>query len=129
VIKFRLGLVSLLRDDREAAHYRLADSYADCVKVVQELTGNASDVKVLKTRWSTGLSAYLVCPGVYFEAKKIKKVWRAQQASTALANYIPFVNAVAQAANASGAEGTRPGLLLHGEPDKGYELEWVQAQG
>jgi hypothetical protein len=128
VIKFWLGLVALRRDDRKEAQYRLADSYTDCVTVVQEFTSNASDVKVLKTRWSTGLSAYLVYPGVYVAAKKIKKIWRAQEASTALANYIPFVNAVAQTANASGGEGTRPELLLHDKPEKGYELEWVQAQ-
>jgi len=126
IVRFHLGVIEALRGDIAEARYRLKESFDDCMTVTCELSSRAGNVKVLKSRWSAAASAYAPF-GIYVvAARKLLKVQKAQDAATALAAYVPFVNTVARAGNAIDQTAKRPGLILRGSSDQGYELEWTK---
>ena len=132
VIRFNLGVVAAVRGDAAEARHRLAESYRDCVGVVEELVTRATDVKVLKSRWasSAAASSAVALPGslAYIGVLKFLKALKAHDAAIALESYVPFVNTVAQAGNAMGQAARNPGLRLRGTSQEGYELEWTAPQ-
>jgi hypothetical protein len=127
VIRFNLGVVAAVSGDAAEARHRLAESYRDCVSVVEELVTRTTDIKIIKSRWTASAAAM---PGgiTYIGIVKFLKALKAQDAAIALESYVPFVNTVAQTSNATEKVARNPGLRLQGTFQEGYELEWTAPQ-
>jgi len=128
VIKFHLGVVAAVRGDATEARHRLKESYLDCVNVIEELAARSADVKVFKSRWAPTVSHALPFAIYVVGVRKWVKALKAQDAASALEDYVPFVNTVARAGNAIEQAARHPGLRLRGASDEGYELEWTKPQ-
>jgi hypothetical protein len=107
IIETHLGVVYYLLGRSEDSRYWFTRAHASLSELTSQLSRDAGNIRVLRTRSSVAITSTLfastVGPAVL--AAKIRKVWQSERALQALAQLIPLVNAVAQSATAVGGQG------------------------
>lgn len=125
LVEFHLGLVAFLTGkDADAKHW-LGKCYESCVQVVDELASKSKNIKVLRSRKTTAaltLSTY----GLYIIPVKLKKVWNAELAASALDSFTPFVNCVAGSLNAASGDRQAPTIQFQAADQGTYELRYEE---
>ncbi len=122
LVEFHLGLVGLLLGNKDDALHWFTKAYGSSRAVVEALSEEAGDVKVLKSKWSA--TALTVSYGAVLLVLpfKVRRVMRASRARSALDDYLPFVNAVATCMNSVNAGPAAPTLTITLNPDGGRTL-------
>jgi len=123
VIELRLGLVAALLGKRGDAKHWLAQCYESGAQVIEELTSRSRNVKVLHSRKTTvalTVSGY----GLYVIPAKLKKVWNAELAVSALQSFVPFVNCAADSLNAVSGSSQASPIQFRAIGDGTYELRY-----
>jgi hypothetical protein len=128
LIEFHLGLVAFLSGKHDDAKYWLGQCHESCAQVVDELVSKSQNIKVLHSRKTTAaltLSAY----GVYVIPAKLKKVWNAEMAASALESFVPFVNCVAGSLNAVSGDSQASTVWFRAAERGTYELRYGDPAG
>lgn len=112
LVEMHLGLVWLALGRDQDARYRLEQSYQSARVVVDTLTKQAGNVKVLKTKWATTALSIYYPAGLFVIPFKLKRLWNADRASTALAEFLPVLNTVAASLNSLNTKPVVPTLHL-----------------
>lgn len=99
IVEFYLGTVYALDGRPKDAEYWLQQAYDSARSVVTSLASEARDVKVLHSKSSTAALSYIYPAGALVIPAKLKKVWAAEHASSALEAFAPFVNCVVRSLN------------------------------
>jgi hypothetical protein len=117
VVEMHLGLVSLSLDRLKDGRYWLEQSYQSARIVIDALTKQSANVKVLKGKLSTAVLSVYYPAGLVVLPRKLKRVWGAADARTALIEFLPFVNSLAVCVNTLATEPIVPSLELVISPD------------
>jgi hypothetical protein len=125
VVEFHLGILWYLLGKTDDSRHWLEQSYGDARHVVSELAVQAGEVKVLHKESTVAALTYFYPAGMFVLPAKLKKVWNAQRAVTALQAFLPFVRTIASCANLLPSGTVLPGLQLVPLPDGKYNLEDV----
>ncbi|MGW7208485.1 hypothetical protein [Streptomyces sp. NPDC054837] len=112
VVEMHLGQVSLLLGRREDAAHWLMESYRCAREAVDVLAAGSNDGRVMRSRWGTTASVVYYPVGLVVFARKVGKIWKAQQALQATRSYVEFVNAVAASANSVSTSPAAAGLSV-----------------
>jgi hypothetical protein len=99
LVEMHLGLVWLALGRHIDARYWLEQSYQSARLVIDTLTRQAGNVKVLKTKWATTALSIYYPAGLLVVPVKLKRLWNADRAWTALAEFLPFLNTIAACLN------------------------------
>jgi hypothetical protein len=122
LVEYHLGVTWLLLNRKTDAVFWFAQSYGSAVTVVNELAGNADDVRVLNSRATTAAASYFYPAGVVVLGMKFKKMMAAEQSREMLREFLPFVACVARSHNAlAEPTGQVPALQLTSGAD-GHDL-------
>ncbi len=105
IAEVHLGYVQFLLGNRSEAQHWLSESHGTLSEEVHRLIESVGDVRVLKSRLSTGLATYVYPVGIVVVAKKFQKVRRAETARIALVELQPVVTSLCQSLDALGAGG------------------------
>jgi len=124
VIELHLGLVAALLDKPGDAKHWLGQCYESGAQVIEELTSRSKNVKVLHSRKVT-LALTVSTYGIYVIPAKLKKVWNAELAVSALQSFVPFVNCAADSLNAVSGNSQASTIELRAIGDGTYELRYV----
>jgi hypothetical protein len=101
VVEFHLGYVCCLLNERDEAKHWIVTSEKTAKSVLVELMFLAEDVRIgdKDIPWAIKhteplqfLPPVWAATGVLFGRTKLRKVWRAQRAISALRTFVPFVN-------------------------------------
>lgn len=112
LVELHLGLVWLALGRDDDARYWLEQSYQSARTVIDELTKQAGNVKVLKTKWATTALSVYYPVGLFVIPLKLKRLFNADRANTALTEFLPVTNAVAACLNSLNLRAVVPTLLL-----------------
>lgn len=112
LVEMHLGLVwlALGRDD-DARHW-LEQSYQSARRVIDTLTEQAGNIKVLKSKWATTALSIYYPAGLFVIPIKLRRVWNADRSSGALTEFLPFANTIAACLNSLNAQPVVPTLQL-----------------
>ena len=99
LVEMHLGLVWLALGRAEDARYWLEQSYQSARVVIETLTKQAGDVKVLKSKWATTALSIYYPAGLFVIPFKLKRVWNADRSNDALTEFLPFANTIATCLN------------------------------
>ncbi|MFF4509076.1 hypothetical protein [Streptomyces sp. NPDC001401] len=112
VVQMYLGQVSLLLNRREDAAHWLTESYRCAREAVDHMVAGSSDIRVLRSKWSTAASVLYYPVGAVVLARKLGKIHRAQQTQQETRTFVEFVNAVAAATNSLSSGPPVAGLIV-----------------
>jgi hypothetical protein len=116
MVEMHLGLVSLPLGRNADARYWLEQSYQSARAVIDALTEQTTKIKVLKSKWTTTALSIYYPAGLLVVPMKLKRVWSAERARTALVEYLPFANSVAECLNTLNDQPVVPTLELVNSP-------------
>ncbi|MEY9934400.1 hypothetical protein ABH926_009068 [Catenulispora sp. GP43] len=112
MVELHLALVWLALGRPDDARYWLEQAYQSARVVIDSLTRQAGDVKVLKSKWAaTALSIYYPA-GLFVVPLKLKRLWNADRANGALTAFLPVANSIAACLNSLNPRPVVPGLRL-----------------
>ena len=108
--EMHLGLVYLaLRRNDDARHW-LEQAYQSARVVIDALIKQAGNVKVLKTKWATTALSVYYPAGLLVVPFKLKRLFNADRANTALTEFLPVVNTIAACLNSLNPQPVVPAL-------------------
>jgi hypothetical protein len=112
LVEMHLGLVWLALGRDADARYWLEQSYQSARVVIDTLTKQAGDVKVLHSKWATTALSIYYPAGLFVIPLKLRRVWNADRSSNALTEFLPFVNTIASCLNNLSTSPVVPTLQL-----------------
>jgi hypothetical protein len=122
LVELHLGLVWLALGRGQDARYWLEQAYQSARVVIEALVKQAGDVKVLKSKWATTALSIYYPAGLFVVPLKLKRVWSADRAGSALHEFLPFANTVAACLNSLSGRSVVPTLALAPAPGGGHVL-------
>jgi hypothetical protein len=123
LVEFYLGSVYALEGrPADAAHW-LEQAHESAAQVMIELGSTADNVKVLHSRKTAAALTWFYPAGMFVVPAKMKKVWTAERASSALAAFLPFINSVARSYNVLSPRSQLAPMELEHERDGSITLD------
>lgn len=129
MVEMHLGLVWLALGRAEDARYWLEQGYQSARVVIEALVKQAGNVKVLKSKWATTALSIYYPAGLLVVPLKLKRVWSADKASTALNAFLPFANTIASCLNTLSPRPVVPILALTRAPGGERMLQEMGMEG
>jgi hypothetical protein len=122
MIEYHLGVTWLLLGSTKDALYWFSQSHTTAVSVIDKLVHQSRNIRVLNSQGATVALSYFYYVGVFVAAAKFRRVWDAELAREALAEYIPFVGCVAQSYNSLVDDQELPAFEIMTRGDEGFDL-------
>ncbi|GAA2038244.1 hypothetical protein GCM10009839_44640 [Catenulispora yoronensis] len=112
MVELHLALVWLALGRTDDARYWLEQAYQSARVVIESLTQQAGDVKVLRSKWATTALSIYYPAGLLVVPLKLKRLFNADRASNALTAFLPVVNSIASCLNSLNTQPVVPALQL-----------------
>ena len=112
MVELHLAVVWLALGRADDARYWLEQAYQSARVVIDSLTQQTGNVKVLKSKWATTALSIYYPAGLFVVPLKLKRLWNADRANTALTAFLPVANAIAACLNSLNTSPVVPALQL-----------------
>jgi hypothetical protein len=129
MVELHLALVWLALGRPDDARYWLEQAYQSARVVIDSLTQQAGDVKVLKSKWATTALSIYYPAGLFVVPLKLKRLWNADRANGALTAFLPVANSIAACLNSLNPRPVVPSLQLTTNYDGSRLLQEVGLEG
>ncbi|ACU73087.1 hypothetical protein Caci_4223 [Catenulispora acidiphila DSM 44928] len=129
LVELHLALVWLALSRTDDARYWLEQAYQSARVVIDSLTQQATDVKVLKSKWATTALSIYYPAGLFVVPLKLKRLWSADRANGALNAFLPVANSIAACLNSLNERPVVPALELTAAYDGTRLLREVGLEG
>jgi hypothetical protein len=129
LVEFYIGVTGVLMGNRDDARHWLRQCYDSCLHLAATLAAEAKDIKVMTERNSRALTAtspwsmpYYVWPA------KLRKVWKAERAGTALRSIEPFTNCAADLLNQVSGQEAVPRIYIQQAGPDSFEVKYTRGR-
>jgi hypothetical protein len=129
LVELHLALVWLALGRADDARYWLEQAYQSARLVIDALTQQADNVKVLRSRWATTALSIYYPAGLFVVPLKLKRLWSADRANGALNAFLPVANSIAACLNSLSPRPVVPALQLTINHDGSRLLQEVGLDG
>lgn len=129
MVELHLALVWLALGRPDDARYWLEQAYQSARLVIDSLTQQAGDVKVLKSKWATTALSIYYPAGLFVVPLKLKRLMNADRANAAMTAFLPVANSIAACLNSLNLRPVVPGLQLTTNYDGSRLLQEVGLAG
>ena len=129
MVELHLALVWLALTRPDDARYWLEQAYQSARIVIDSLTRQAGDIKVLKSKWATTALSIYYPAGLLVVPLKLKRLWNADRATGAMTAFLPVANSIATCLNNLNPHPVVPTLHLTTNHDGSHLLTEVGLEG